>query len=359
MYAEYSLWDRLAAADKPIVIYGTGNGADKIINALETYSVKPDAVFASSGFVRNRVFRGYTVRSYEDIVSEYGNDIIVLLAFGTTLDEVCNFIKSLAKKHELYIPDVPLYGGELFDYNYFLAHKPELDAASELLADERSKKLFTDAVNFRLTGKEEYLSDTEPLGTTLSELFSNQKIRSILDCGAFKGDSTELFTNFLHPDVIYAVEADPKSFARLSEYADRENSTRIIPINAVITDRDGTVDYIYSGSRGSGEQGQNKRAKTTEIQALTIDSIAADSTIDFIKLDIEGNEAEALRGATRVFERDLPSVALSVYHRTEDLYSLVLTLHSLLPDHKLYLRRVPCIPMWDLTLYAIKKAEDS
>ena len=52
MFENYSLWDRLAESKKPIVIYGTGNGADKIIDALERYGVKPAAVFASDG---NRV----------------------------------------------------------------------------------------------------------------------------------------------------------------------------------------------------------------------------------------------------------------------------------------------------------------
>ena len=46
-YLNYSLWNRLKAHDKPIFLYGTGNGADKIIAALDKYGVSLDGIFAS------------------------------------------------------------------------------------------------------------------------------------------------------------------------------------------------------------------------------------------------------------------------------------------------------------------------
>ncbi len=46
--------DRLKAHDKPIFLYGTGNGADKIIAALDKYGVSLDGIFASDGFVTGR-----------------------------------------------------------------------------------------------------------------------------------------------------------------------------------------------------------------------------------------------------------------------------------------------------------------
>lgn len=356
IYESYSLWDRLKKRDKPVIIYGTGNGADKIFAALERCGVEADAVFASGGFVRNRTFRGFPVQSYESIAEKYGNDITVLLAFGTTLPDVCGFIKSLDERHELIIPDVPLYGGELFDYTYFSAHREQLDKAASLLCDQRSKSIFADAVNFRLTGKMKYLSDTEPSSVSLKSLLGCCKIETVLDCGAYKGDSTEIFAQVLHPQKIYAVEADPKTYLKLCDYAKKEKKSEIIPVSAVIGSENGFVDYIFSGSRGSGESGQNKRAKTARINAKTIDSILAREPVDLIKLDVEGNEEKALNGAAETIRGFQPSLAVSLYHKTDDLYSLIIKVHEMLPSHELYLRRVPCIPMWDLTLYAIKKA---
>ncbi len=354
MYLDYSLWDRLRTIGKPIFLYGTGNGGDKIIHALEKYGVKLEGVFASDGFVRNRTFHDYRVRSYSDVTAEYGDDIAVLLAFGTTLPSVREFIEKLNSRHDFFIPDVPLYGGDLFDYPYFLAHKSDLDAARELLWDEKSRSLFDDAVNFRLSGRMEYLRQTDPIDDTLRELFSDVQVKTIIDGGAFKGDSTEIFARTLSPDVIYPVEADEKTYAKLCSYAESEDRCKVIPVNGALWNEDGTIDYSQSGSRGAGESGKNRRAKSAVVKSIRLDTAFAGTPVDFIKLDIEGAESEALDGGESVIRENQPSMAVSLYHRTDDLFSLVRRIHALLPRHKLYLRRPDCIPMWDLTLYAIR-----
>ena len=349
-----SLWNYLAETDKPIFLYGTGNGGDKIISALEKYDTRLTGIFASDGFVRDRYFHEYKVRAYSDVCEEYGDDIIVLLAFGTTLPEVIRFIEGLAARHELYIPDVPLYGGELFDSAYHTAHLDDLNTAESLLYDEYSKKLFHDAVMFKLTGKPEYLNRTDSWECSLKELFSDRIIGTVIDGGAFKGDSTQLFAEVLNPESIIAVEADPRTFKKLQAYAVTETRCKVHPVHAALCDCDGELEYISSGSRGSALDGQNHRAKTTFIPCCTIDALCESKKADVIKLDIEGAEDKALDGAEKTILRDQPDLMISLYHRTEDFYALILRIHSLLPDHRLFLRRIPCIPMWDLTLYAIK-----
>lgn len=353
-FATASLWDELAAEKRPVFLYGTGNGGDKILAALEKYGVTLTGVFASDGFVRDRYFHEYHVRSYSDVTAEYGDDIVVLLAFGTTLPSVKEFIYSLDRKHDLRIPDVPLYGGDLFDMEYFTAHRDILTETAALFADEVSRKLFYDAVNFRLTGKTCYLTNTGDAVQSLAELFAGRDIGTMLDGGAFKGDSAAEFIEGVHPEKIFAVEADPKTFVKLSAYAETEERAEVIPVHAALFDRDGEMDYVSSGSRGSGKNGQNHRADGKTVPMRTIDTICAGETIDLIKLDVEGAEDSALDGGRETILRCQPDMAVSLYHRTDDLYALVGKVHGMLPEHRLYLRRVPCIPMWDLNLYAVR-----
>ena len=353
-FVNTSLWDELAAETRPIFLYGTGNGGDKILAALEKYNVSLTGVFASDGFVRDRYFHGHHVRAYSDVVAEYGDDIVVLLAFGTTLDSVKEFIFSLDRKHDLRIPDVPLYGGDLFDIEYFSNHRDILTETAELFADDVSRKLFYDAVNFRLTGKTEYLTDTGDAVQSLAELFGSQKIGTMLDGGAFKGDSAAEFIEGMHPERILAVEADPKTFVKLSAYAESEQRADVVPVHAALFDRDGEMDYVSSGSRGSGKNGQNHRADGKTVPMRTIDTICGGMDIDLIKLDVEGAEDSALDGGRETILRCAPNMAVSLYHRTDDLYALVNRIHGMLPEHRLYLRRVPCIPMWDLNLFAVR-----
>ena len=354
MFENYSIWDKLRDTTKPVFLYGTGNGGDKIISALEAHGGHLTGVFASAGFVRDRSFRGFKVLSYDDVIAEHGNDIIVLLAFGTTLPSVREFIEHLDRTHELIIPDVPLYGGSVFDYKYFLANETELNGARALLSDSRSQDIFDDAVNFRLTGKLKYLLNTCSFADALGEFWCNGEINDILDGGAFKGDTSADFAEVLSPNEIYAVEADPKTHQKLSIYAENETRSHVTPINAALWDSDCELEYVSSASRGSGEAGANKRAKVTQIPAMTIDTILNGKDIDLIKLDIEGSEHAALDGAILTLSTKQPNMIVSLYHRTDDLFSLIKRIHEDLPSHKLYLRRVDCIPFWDLNLYAIK-----
>lgn len=354
MIEKISLWEHLAETDKPIFLYGTGNGGDKIIAALERYRVRLTGIFASDGFVRDRMFHDFKVRSYSDVVNEYGDDIIVLLAFGTTLPDVAAFIKQLDERHELIIPDVPLYGGELFDMPYYLAHSEIVVETAELFTDGYSRELFYDAVNFRLSGKMKYLMRTEDWAVSLREIFSGREFGTIIDGGAFKGDSTHLFAEVLRQEKIIAIEADPKTFLKLKTYAESEEFTAVTAVHAALWDSVGEMEYISSGSRGSAKEGRNQRAKTASVPCCTIDSIAAGESVDLIKLDIEGAEDRAIDGAAETIAKHQPDMMVSLYHRTDDIFELTRKIHTLLPEHRLFLRRIPCIPMWDLTLYAVK-----
>lgn len=362
LYVEKCLWDSLKEEKRPIFLYGTGNGADKILNVLEERNIPVKGVFASDGFVRDRYFRGFKVLSYSDTVRENGDDIVILLCFGTDRPDVTSFIEELNRRHTLYIPDVPLYGGALFDKEYFDKNKNVIIRTRELLSDEVSKQFFDAAVNFRLTGKYEYLLTSEAFERTLSSLLDADKIKNIVDLGAYKGDTAKLFTSvFQNSENIYAVEPDPKTFAKLSEFAEAFNAsdkkTKIIPHNFAASDTESTIEYSGSASRGAGAAGQNRRAKTKTVISRPVDSLNLEN-IDFIKYDVEGDEDAALRGSLKIISKSRPNLAVSVYHKTDDLFAIPLTVCEMLKTtgetYTFHLRRPPCIPAWDLMFYAVR-----
>ncbi|MBQ0083355.1 MAG: FkbM family methyltransferase, partial [Clostridiales bacterium] len=144
------LWQYLKSADKPILLYGTGNGADKILNELQKLNIPVRGVFASDGFVRNRDFRGYHVLSFEEAQKQFG-DMIALVSFGTQLPEVIGNIKRISALCEVYAPDVPVIeDGEIFNSSYYEKHKTEIETAREILADEQSVKVFDSIISYKL-----------------------------------------------------------------------------------------------------------------------------------------------------------------------------------------------------------------
>lgn len=348
-----SLWEKLAVETRPIVIYGTGNGADKIIDILEEYGAAPTAVFASDSFVRSREFRGMTVRSYADVTAEYGDDIVILLAFGSTLPEIAERCAELAKKHTLLIPEVPLYESELFTFDYCEAHRAEMSAVLDLLDDDGSRALYADMVLFRLTGKPEYLGRTEPFASSVASMPNADRIGCVIDAGAYTGDTASVFASLPNCRKVIALEPDPRTFAKLSAYAESETGCEIVPMNHAAYDSVCERTFESTGGRGAGAKGTGRRAKTTVVSCVTIDSAAGSEQVDLIKYDVEGDEYRALLGSAETVARCRPSLIVSLYHRTEDLFRLPLMVHEMLPDAKLRIRRVPCIPAWDLALYAI------
>ena len=349
------LWQYLSSSNKKIVMYGMGNGADKIIGVCERYGIEISDFFASDGFVRGQIFHGKTVLSFSQIKEKYGKDnIIVLVAFASSLPDVMDAIARVAEECETYIPDVPVRGDNVFCEQFEREHKDEIEQAFALLSDERSREVFKGVIDFRRTGRIDILQSTsdDPCAV-LDELLHFDQYRVMGDIGAYNGDTAaELLDRCPLAEKIYSLEPDRRNFRKLSAFA--EGKEKVIPINAASWNENTTLYFDDAGNRNSGlaEDGISKRR--VEVNAVALDNILADG-VDYIKYDVEGAEKEALEGSREVISKYRPDLLISIYHRTEDLHALVLQLHAICPDYKLFIRRYPYIPAWDLNLYATVK----
>ena len=78
IYHSEDLWTYLQKANKTVVMYGMGNGADKILNICDRYGIEVADFFASDGFVRGHSFRGMLVRSFSEIKEKYGDNQLLI-----------------------------------------------------------------------------------------------------------------------------------------------------------------------------------------------------------------------------------------------------------------------------------------
>lgn len=69
-------------------------------------------------------------------------------------------------------------------------------------------------------------------------------------------------------------------------------------------------------------------------------------------MDIEGAELDALKGAEKTIEQFRPKLAISLYHKREDLYEIPIWIKSIMPNYKMYLRHY-ANKQWDLVLYCV------
>ena len=217
---QMDLWEYLAATDKTVVLYGMGNGAEKILDVCERHGITVSAVFASDGFVRQKLFHGMPVEHWDAVKARYGADrLIVLLAFGTSREEVLENILRVASEAELYAPDVPAFGDGLFDRAFYEAHRDDLKAARALLSDEESRRIFDNVLLYKLTGRIEYLLDAESDEDTVwLQIVHPSSIRCAADLGAYNGDTVRELIRRSGGAVerIYAMEPDSKNFQKMS-----------------------------------------------------------------------------------------------------------------------------------------------
>ena len=348
------LWTHLSKSNKPILIYGMGNGADKIISVFEKYGIEYKDVFASDGFVRGHSYKGKRVLSYSEAIEAYGNDIIIVLSFGSSLPDVMQRMYELDKKHEFYSPDVPVCPGELFNEDFFDENIFSLLKARELFHDERSKEIFDDIIRYKLSGRLEYLKSTECSENETFDILSLSRYTSYLDLGEYNGDTVRKFLNTC-PNLknIYAFEPDLRNFKKLSLYAEGETRADIKAFNFAAWDANEALTFSSSGNRNSSNAATaSHQTKYININARRADDII--KNVDFIKYDVEGSEYKAIAGSKKIIENSSPDMLISMYHRSEDMYELPILINSLNSEYKLYLRRLPYIPAWDLNLYAIK-----
>ncbi len=352
------LWSYLASSEKSIVMYGMGNGADKILAVCERYGIAVSDFFASDGFVRGHSFHGKRVLSYSEAKEKYGADgMIVLLSFGSSLPSVLELICKVADECELYAPDVPVCGDTLFTLPFFEENRHKIEAAYELLSDDTSREIYKSVILYKLTGKISYLFAAETEKAESYRLLGAADFESAVDLGAYNGDTVRELLQ-ISPNIkrIYALEPDARTYKKLSAFCEGFNgSTELIPVNAAAWSAREQLSFGAEGNRNSGLFAPQATAKTADVAAVSVDLLLGEGErIDYIKYDVEGAEKQALEGSRCTVSKYAPALLISAYHRSEDIFELPLLIHELCPSYKLYYRRYPYIPAWDLNLLCKK-----
>ncbi len=215
-----SVWQRLKTCGKPVVLYGMGDGADKVLSAFEKYGIVASAVIASDDFVRGQSFHGFTVKKLSDVENEF-SDFVIALCFASQLPDVMDKIAQISHQHEVVVPSVPVFGSKLFDDNFINENQADIDRAYSLLADGKSKETYKNILSFYYTGKIELLT---PVTVGKDEPFKNilklGKSESYVDLGAYNGDTIDEFLKYTEGSYkkITALEPNSKNFAKLKAH---------------------------------------------------------------------------------------------------------------------------------------------
>jgi len=344
-----SVCDSLSAEEKPIFLYGMGNGAEKIYAYLNENGIKIKGVVASDGFVRGQEFLGYTVISITEAFKLHG-PLCLVLCFGLE-GEKAHFLKDLAKTHRIVSPNLPVFGDGVCDKKFILQNQEKFERVYEMLSDEESKEIFLNILKYNVTGDMTYLDAGNDVSSP--EAFYKHSARHI-DIGAYDGDTVLEFVS--HSDEykdIVAFEPDMVTYRKF--LSNTQNVRDCIGINAAVGQKSGKISFASGGGRASHADGNGDFIECFSVDEFcNFTNIASDGvTVGSIKIDAEGMDEEVICGAVNTLYCCKPNICVALYHRAEDIIEIPLLLRKHNFKYKFYLRKKEYVPAWDIFLYAI------
>jgi FkbM family methyltransferase len=230
------------------------------------------------------------------------------------------------------------------------AEPRELAALRSRLEDAKSVECLDALIAWRRSGdwrdapvprsmEEQYCSADVPL--------PRERI-SFVDVGAFTGDTIcNMVKRGFTFERVLALEPDPMNFPDLVKTVKRTG----IAVSALAIGAGSETDVLCFSASGTSASVFDA-AGDTYVQVQRLDDLLIGQRADYVKMDIEGGELEAIRGLAGTISDQAPALAISVYHKPTDLTAIPAYLMELKPDYRFYLRTY-AQSSFETVLYAV------
>ena len=175
-----------------------------------------------------------------------------------------------------------------------------------------------------------------------------QKIRPgdiVIDCGAHVG----FFTRYAikaGANLVVAIEIAPANLVCLKRNLSTEiASGQVIVYEKGVWDRDDDLSLSLSDNSASDSLVIPREQGKIKVPLTTLDKIVKElglNRVDMVKMDIEGSEQKALKGAIKTIQQFKPRLSIAVYHLENDLYAIPALMRRVRRNYK-----VKCGPIFE------------
>jgi len=327
----------LAAEHRYVVFYGCGAILNSIVDTWSEYVRRRiDFCCDTSPEKWGKVFSGIPCISPEELLSMRSE-----CAAFVTIGEFGPVYEFLTRSGVASVNLIFKYDLVAADY---LADHDDLEIAGKLatarglLGDQRSREVF-DAILERVLGSGEDAGIMrrvcEPDQYFPADIIKLTEHERFVDVGAFDGDTVKdlVARTAGRFDHITCFEVDQANYGALQETVNLlPCSDRITIHNLGVWDRECDIAYSVGKSQSTIGEGEARG------HVVPLDDVLGNEPVSFIKMDIEGAEPQALRGASQIIRTRKPRLAVCVYHHIRHLWDIPLAIHEVVPEYKIYLR---------------------
>ncbi len=337
-----------------IVIFGAGIGGMETYNFLKEcgYDFKIKAFSDNNEKKIGTLYCGLQVISPQIISEEYQKALILVSSTAFDVISAQLIRQGIEKEDVYYFQPAGISLSNMSDVSFVKEHLEELESVYNMLADDKSKRIYVGMLNYRMSKKQIYLQklsndiDLEENQYFDKELLQNYDLGNcFIDAGAYIGDTLDSFIRHFEDwkGDYYCLEASDHIFKRLVNNVEkkRDNNIQIHFLKYAVWNEQGELFFdtrTYGNGGGSRISQKGEKVQCDSLDNLQVTKIK--KCISFIKMDIEGAEKNAIEGAKEIIKKYNPILAVCIYHKPEDLYELPLLIKRIMGTHyKFYIRQ--------------------
>jgi len=350
--------DCTRGSESELLLFGAGYLGRRTLAGLRSIGIEPAGFVDNNPSLWGTQIEGLPVVSRTEAVEKWGQTavFVVTIFHGTPVREQliregCRTVIPAPYLYWKYPGTFLPYGGLALPEDT-LEDEDRVLAGAEIWADEQSRTIYRTQIAWRFSLDYHVLPGPSPTDETY---FPPEVVpihdEVFMDCGAFDGDSIQAFferREGMNPTAL-AIEPDPMNCAALRERMARIGAQDRVKVrNVGAASEKGHFLFEATGTAAS----TLTEGGAMLVPCETLDTMAAGYKVTYIKMDIEGAELDALKGAQELIRQNRPVLAICLYHKPQDLWEIPLFVHRLVPDYKLLLR-AHSEECWELVLYAI------
>lgn len=222
-----------------------------------------------------------------------------------------------------------------------------------LMHDEVSVEIFKNVLMYRMTLQNEWIDRAYFLSIERGNAYFDKEIIKLgskeifIDCGGYVGDTTEMFIMNCHNKYEQIIFFEPNSELMEIACENLNKYPNIIYYEKAVGEKEGVAFFIPQDASGMiSDDGQ------VQISVSSIDGLVSPICPTYIKMDIEGSEMDALKGGLGIIKKSVPKLAISIYHKSYDLFEIMEFIDSLDLGYKFYVRHYTRT-LADTVLYCI------
>lgn len=332
-------------SQKPLVLYGAGEIGYSVYITLKQYGVDV-ACFCDKNKIGTHEKTGLPIIAPKALKNEYSdtNIIICSVNYANEMKQELNMLginpKRIFERRFLNLHEMTPRAIEPYLEGY--------ERAYNLLGDEKSRQVLLNRIKSCLLSSS-FLYSTPMLQYFDPEIITLGCNEVFVDGGMYVGDTAEQFFKCVNGKYThyYGFEPDVENTRMAKKSLLGKNNITIIEKGLWSTE----TQLCFSGSFESSSKLDNCGESVVEVTSLDI--YFNDKTPPtFIKMDVEGAELESLKGSRNLIIENRPKLAICVYHKPEDLYTLPELIKTFRHDYKFFLRHYSD-SIYETVLYAI------